>query len=230
MFGIEVLEGVRSSSRIDPAQITLGAGILYERKVKNDTSPEWTLDANLGSKKLGKEGKPSEANHGNVKPVVDSTTGGFTISRAIQTTVLSLTTLRRLRFPLNGVAEFHLEVDIAARTVLAALGLAAASLTRDESADLRSRCHLVAQQKPIWELIDVPGKDPKQFELTGSEAVTLFKNAMTAAKEVKVKDKENNDLTLPWEGEIVLKPSDDLLKLVAGSQELAMHKTVEGGD
>ena len=48
--------------------------------------------------------------------------GGFTIFKATQTTVLSLSVLRRLRFPLNGAADSDHEADLAARTALAALG------------------------------------------------------------------------------------------------------------
>ena len=73
-----------------------------------------------GPVKLGKDGKPSEANHGNVTPTI-ADRGGVTISKAVQTTVLSLPGLRRLRFPLNGKSSP--KTDDAARTALAALGL-----------------------------------------------------------------------------------------------------------
>jgi CRISPR-associated protein Csb1 len=209
MVGVSVMPGKKTSSRIDPAQVMLGAGPLYSRKSISDQAPEWTLDSSTGSKKLGKDGKPSEANHGNVTPGI--TDGGFTISRAQQTTVISLTALRRLRFPLNGAADSDPQVDTAARTVLAALGLAAAALTRDESADLRSRCHLVATSAPEWELIDKPGQEAPRFMLTGEQALELLKQAVDAAKKAG----------LPWEGEVLLKPHDDLVELVRRSQELA---------
>lgn len=209
MVGFSAAPGVKTSSRIDPAQIMLGAGPLYSRKGNSETSPAWTLDSTSGGKKLGKDGKPSEANHGNVTPGI--TAGGFTISRAQQTTVISLTALRRLRFPLNGAADSDPQVDLAARAALAALGLAAAGLTRDESADLRSRCHLVATSVPEWELIHKPGQDPKTFSVTGDEALALLNEAIEAAKSAR----------LPWEGEINLIPADDLVELVRRSQVLA---------
>ena len=34
-----------------------------------------------------------------------------------------------------------------------------------------------------WELLDKPGEDPKNFTLTGDEAVALLKEAVGAAKE-----------------------------------------------
>jgi CRISPR-associated protein Csb1 len=211
-YGAKV--GVKTSSRIDPAQIMLGAGPLYGRKEESDAAPHWTLDSKAGSKKLGKDGKPSEANHGNVTPGI--TAGGFTIEKAVQTTVLSLAALRRLRFPLNGSAESDTTADNTARTVLAALGLAAATLARGDG-DLRSRCQLFPQQQPVWELLDVPGETPTKFSLTSDQAVALLNAAVDQAKKVK----------LPWEGEIELKPSDELVELVRRSQELASASVAE---
>jgi CRISPR-associated protein Csb1 len=224
MVGYQAQDGVKTSSRIDPAQIMRGASLVYERADKGESVPDWTLDAALASKdknqprKLGKDGKPSEANHGNVTPGIES--GGFTLAHAKQTTVLSLSTLRRLRFPLNGGPDFTPEADKAARTVLAALGLLGAVLAREEGADLRSRCQLFPTQTFTWALLDTPGEaEHKTYALTGDEAVALFNAAVAEAKAAG----------LPWEGEILLKPSEDLVQLVAKSQELATHQA-EGSE
>ena len=210
MIGMNVVQGSKASSRIDPAQIRLGAGPLYARKLEKDDAPDWTLDSELGGKKLGKDGKgkPSEANHGNVKPSLAD--GGFTISKAVQTTVLSLAALRRLRFPLNGEASSKPDVDIAARTTLAALGLTAGAMSRTDG-DLRSRCHLFAQETPAWELLDEPSQTPIQYELSSATAIELLNDAIQMAR----------DAGLPWEGKIELTPSDELVELVRRSQELA---------
>lgn len=191
------------------------------------------------------QGAPSKINHGNVTPdyafardksnniIYDEITldsgkvirkprikGGFTLSHAKQTTVLSLVTLRRLRFPLNGGLDSDPEVDSAARVVLAALGLLGAALAREEGADLRSRCQLFPSQDFVWELLDTPGEaEHKQYRLSGDQAVALFNAAVEQA----------GARGLPWEGEILLRPSDDLIQLVARSQELAQHQA-EGDD
>jgi CRISPR-associated protein Csb1 len=219
MVGYRAQDGVKTSSRIDPAQIMLGAGPVYARAETGMESPDWTLDVSLATKeknqakRLGKDGKPSEANHGNVTPGIVQ--GGFTLSHAKQTTVLSLTTLRRLRFPLNGGPDSDPKADKAARTVLAALGLLAATLVREQGADLRSRCQLFPTEGFVWELLDAPGAvKHKRFTLTGDEAVELFKAAVEEATQAG----------LPWEDEIALKPSDDLIQLVARSQVLATHQ------
>lgn len=215
LVGINAVTGVKTSSRIDPAQITLSAGPLYKDKEGN-----WTLDEKRAVKeknspaKFGKDGKPSEANHGNVTPSI--TEGGVTIDKAIQTTVISLPALRRLRFPIN--EKYSPAVDDAARTVLAALGLCAATLTREQGCDLRSRCHLHAVKDYVWELLDQPGTTPQTFTLTGMEAIALYNDAVAQAKKAG----------LPYlEKELTLTPSPELVALVKRSQEIL---AATGGD
>lgn len=214
IIGYDAVPGKKTSSRIDPAQITLQAGPLYKRKTQSENAPDWTLEKGEGSGTLGKDGKPSEVVHGNIKPTISD--GGFTLSLARQTTTLSLTVLRRLRFPLNAAVDSTQEVDVAARTVLAALGLASGTLARLDT-DLRSRCQLFAMQKPVWELLDHPGESPIKFQLTADESLNLLVIAIAEAK----------NMGLPWDGEVELTPSPDLIKLVQHSQELA-SKSTEG--
>lgn len=215
IVGYHAEPGVKTSSRIDPLQVTLGAGPLYIRKGTSTDNPNWTLSESEAAtdkgkaKKLGKDGKPSEANHGNVTPGI--TPGGFTMVWAKQTTVLSLVAIRRLRFPLNNEPSSHAAVDNAARTTLAALGLAAAVLMREQGLDLRSRCQLFPTESTVWELLEKPSETPKRFTLDGESATKLFAEALAEAKRQG----------LPWESEIVLKPHAALVALVAKSQELA---------
>ena len=209
IVGYDAVTGVKTSSRSDPAQIMLGAGPLYRREPEQEDAPHWTLDE--GPAKLGSgrnpTGRPSEANHGNVTPTISD--GGFTLSRARQTTTLSLAVLRRLRFPLDGAGDPN-EVDLAARTVLAALGLAAGTLARSD-VDLRSRCQLFAEGESTWQLLDRPAEAPREFELDVETALDLLVETITAAKAAD----------LPWEDVIELTPSPDLVELVRRSQELA---------
>ena len=210
IVGYDAVAGVKASSRIDSARIMRGAGPLYRRESEQEDAPDWML--NEGPTKLGSgrnpTGRPSEANHGNVTPGISD--GGFTISRARQTTTLSLAVLRRLRFPLDGAADPEREVDLAARTALAALGLAAGTLARND-VDLRSRCHLFAEGASVWQLLDRPGETPPEFALDSDAALGLLNDALEAAK----------DAGLPWKGEADLSPSPDLVELVRRSQELA---------
>lgn len=137
--------------------------------------------------------------------------GGVTIEYAEQFTTLSLIVLRRLRFPVNGTAKP--ETNIAARTVLAALGLCAATLAFEAGMGLRSRCLLWPQGPMMWELLDKPGEEPKVFTLTGAQAIELFANAVEAAKQAG----------LTWEEQpLELIPQPKLVDLVRKSQELAV--------
>ena len=201
--------GVRASSRIDPAQIMKETGPVLERKSEADDKPHWTIDPQDGGRKL-KTGRPSEINHGNVVPSIKD--GGVTVSKARQTTTLSLAVLRRLRFPADGESDSDPEVDAIARTALAALGLTAGTLARVDT-DLRSRCHLVPEANPVWELLDRPGEPNPSFLLDPDAAPTLLVEAINEAKAAG----------LPWEGEIELTPHEDLVELVRRSQELAVQ-------
>ena len=218
IIGFDAMPGVKTASRIDPAQIMREAGTLYHRQRKRDDAPYWTLDEEEGEKKLGSgrslTGRPSDANHGNILPSISA--GGFTISRGQQTTTLSLAVLRRLQFPLDGAAESQHDVDLAARTTLAALGLAAGSMAR-EDVDLRSRCHLFAEGPSAWQLLDHPGEAPAEFALNTDAALTLLNDAIESARNVG----------LPWEGVLDLTPSPDLVELVRHSQELANESGAE---
>ena len=215
IIGYDAVAGQKTASRIDPAEIMRNAATLYERKSESDNAPHWTLNEKDGTGKL-KTGRPSEANHGNIPPSLSE--GGFTISQARQTTTLSLAALRRLRFPLSGAADSNYAIDLTARTTLAALGLAAGTLARVDT-DLRSRCQLFAVQEPVWELLDRPGASPQQFDLSPEDALKLLQETITEAKQAG----------LPWEGEIELTPSPDLVELVRRSQELASASGGEEG-
>ena len=212
IIGYNAVVGSKTESRIDPAEIKLGAGPLYECKSETDAAPHWTLKK--GNNKKLKTGRPSEANHGNVTPSISE--GGFTLSEARQTTTLSLAVLRRLRFPLNGATDSDPAGDLAAHTALAALGLAAGSLARVDT-DLRSRCQLFAERESVWELLDRPGATPEKFELDPEAALRLLGQAVAKAREAG----------LPWEGETVLTPSPNLVELVRRSQELSSASGAE---
>jgi len=229
IVALDVQPGVRTASRIDPTGIQVQAGPLFE-------GPDgmWTLEADeavkekdkpkrLGSGSAGEKGRPSQANLGNVAPSIDRRVGGVTAREIVGTTVLSLIQLRRLRFPVGvdrvpvEASRMH-EVETAARTALAALGLAAAALAFEEGFDLRSRCLLVASHPVSFEAIGRNG-DKSRFELDGSEAVKLVAEAADHA----------SSAGMPWRrGELLLRPSDQLSELIRRSHYLTAHGEAEG--
>lgn len=217
IIGIRSVPGVKTSSRLDPLNIRVNSGKLYEGK------DGWTLDEKLANKEkskpilLGKDGKPSEANHGNVTPSISD--GGFTISKAEQSTVLSLPALRRLRFPSKPGDRSNPESDLAARTYLAALGLLGATLAVENGYDLRSRCMLRAKNAVVWHLLGKPGEKDDDFTLDKEGAIKLYKESLDAVVKAK----------LPIETkELMLTPTEDLITLVKRSMELAASETAEG--
>jgi CRISPR-associated protein Csb1 len=220
IIGVNAQYGTRTSSRIDPLAIRKDAAVIYE-----SATEDWTLDENQAVKRgkqptrKGKDGKPSEANHGNIVPSLSDVSrdgvplaGGVTIDRAVQTTVISLPAIRRLRFPIN--REVSRDVNVAGRTVIAALGLCGATLAAEQGLDLRSRCLLWPTEPLSWELLQSPGTDPIRFELSADDAITLLNEAVSAA----------TDAGLPWLTEpLILKPQGKLVELVRRSQQLAVQ-------
>jgi CRISPR-associated protein Csb1 len=234
IVGMNAVRGVRTSSRIDPTGIEKVE--LFEDKDGN-----WTADPAKAKRekdedgqivrdkdgnevlvrfkrKKGDKGKPSEINLGNITPdiVVDERSeepisGGVTIAHAMQTTVLSLPGLRRLRFP-DKAGNSTSERDNAARTVLAALALAAVVYQRAaQGYDLRSRCNLIPTENHLDFEIVTTAADISRFTLGPGEAATIFRQAVEGAKAAE----------LPWrEKPLVLKPKPAVVDLVQRSREL----------
>ena len=215
VIGVNAVPGVKTRSRIDPLGIQLAAGPLYKTADNG-----WTLTADEAMKEKGKpvifgkkDGKPSEANHGNIMPALEIDHGGVTLDYALSSTVLSLPALRRLHFPKSGKAGS----DGEPQAVLAALGLCAATLAIEQGCDLRSRCLLVPEGASSWEVVKADGT-LEPFALDGAAACGLLKAAVDAAKKAG----------LPWaEKPLSLTPSPGLAQLVKKSRELAMKSGAE---
>ncbi len=208
IVGIDVERGVKTSSRIDPLGVRVDAGPVYQGR-----DGDWTLDADGAATKAGKpvkwgkDGKPSEVNHGNIPPTLGVGAGGVTLSKALQFQTLSLPALRRLSFPIGGKTD-EARNDLA-RTALAALALCGASLARAKGLDLRSRCLLVPTAAAPWELIS-GGGGIRVFELTPAGATQLLASAV----------KEARAAGLEWQRDALeLTPSAKLATLVKKSRE-----------
>ena len=208
IIGLDVVLGVKTSSRIDPLQIRAAV------KVAKMKDGSWEIVE--GSKGIA----PSEVNHGNIPPDISETAGGVTISGAEQMVVLSLPALRRLHFPVNGSTP-RPETDAAGRTALAALGLCAACLAAEKGFDLRSRCLLWPVEGLTWEILDNPGIEPSTFSMDTDSALELLQKAVESAKRVN----------LIWREEpLRLTPAPRLVDLVKKSQELTAKVGEAGGD
>jgi CRISPR-associated protein Csb1 len=223
VFAVDATTGVRPSSRIDPLQIQLAAGPLYETADGGWTQNKENARKEGGKPKLvGKEGKPSELNHGNVTPSLGDkgpNHGGVTFTHARQVAVLSLPAIRRLRFP-DGSGTTSNARDSAGWTVLAALSLAAIALSSARGLDLRSRCLLVpeAGDPPRLEIVGEDGA-VETFTLSADEACALLADAYAKAKAAG----------LVWRAEgVTLAPKAELVDLVRRSRDLAAKSISEG--
>lgn len=217
IVGINAVAGSKTESRIDPLNILKKAADIY---VAADEKERWTTDVSKAKKengeevKFGKEGKPSEVNHGNVTPSIDSVGGGVTIDEARQTVVLSLASLRRLGFT-TGAEE--------ARTVLAALGLLAVLAAESRGHDLRSRCLLVPKKGSALKL-EAVARDGSttSVELDLAQAIALYNEAVGKLPAGVKFDKPAGEALAE------LKPSPKLADLVKKSRELAAAGTDVG--
>ena len=218
IVGFDAKVGKKVKSRIDPLQIEK---VAPEHKVFNSKSLEevWTDDPDAAEKdkdkpvpasrggESGEAGQPSKINHGNIVPSIDPEAGGVTISRALQTTVLSLAALRRLRF--KGSSR---NAQMAAHTSIAALGIAAIAYQHEMDFDLRSRCLLLPTHLPRIELLGRDGSAGETVELNRKAAASILSEAAQWARESGI----------GWEtSPICLTPAPKLLKLIERSQQAA---------
>lgn len=233
IVGINAVAGVKVASRLDPAGIEKKAGPVYQLKGEPG---EWTVDESKAekdkktskpvlfvrnSKKEG--GTPAALNHGNIPPSIDAEAGGATMDHAIQTTVLSLPALRRLRFTdtVDGSPippEKRDDTEGSARVTLAALALCAVVYQRENGYDLRSRSLLVPTEPFALEFVPADGGQPQSFTLSLEGARKLLNQAREDAKKYG----------MDWaEREITLKPAPKLADLIRVSRKQTESGEVE---
>lgn len=222
IVAVGVSTGKKVGSRIDPLGIQANVPI-YHRK---DNEEDWTIEeAEAKQDNKGKpiafsrtgaegKGKASAVNHSNVAPTIDEYAGGITFGYAMQTVVLSLPALRRLRFTtdLTGKPLANREAaEPAARIALAALAVAGIVHQRARGYDLRSRCLLVPDGDLVLEVVNADGKvEPRSVSVDGANA--MVEQAHAAAKAAG----------LGWDREPVrLKPAPKLVALIKRSRAQA---------
>lgn len=211
VIGVDVSVGLRAGVRIDPL------GIPSSIKIVGGVN-DWRLATD--DKEKGAE-NPSAINHSNV--IAGIKVGGKRISvweqgvtcdHAQQTLVITLAGLRRLRFG-GDAARDH-----AARTYLAALGLAAALEADLQGHALRSRCDLVCDGVAPLELIGFDGSSAT-LRLDPTGAARLHEQAFDAARAA--------GFALD-PAPVTLTPQPKLVELVRRSQAKALNDEAEAGD
>jgi CRISPR-associated protein Csb1 len=201
-------------------------GISAQVEIAISEQGEWSLagKSSAEKKERAKGTRPSEINHGNVllkvefeeRETIDANgvaqrqrlplKGGVSVDYALQTTVLSLTALRRLKFPVATKAD----TDHAARVVLAALALVAIATGRERGYWLRSRCGLVADGLNDLEIVNADGSS-SPLKIDSRSAIDAYQGAIAMAKKAG----------LPWNAEpVLLSPQQKLIDLIRKSREI----------
>jgi len=193
--------GRRTGSRIDPL------GVLRKVEVYKGENG-WDV-SKQGAGKGAKQVRPSEINHGNIAPSIN--TLGVNCDYIEHSFVLSFAALRRLRF---GTAA----KDTAARAYLAALGLLALAEQDALGYALRSRCDLVCDGKAALAAV-APDGAVTDLAFDTASARSLYASAFDAAKSAGFNLAEDP---------LRLKPQEKLVEIVRQSQKLALEG--EGGE
>jgi CRISPR-associated protein Csb1 len=204
--------GKRPASKGDPLNLT---GTVYE-----STAGGWTPSQEHAKRKDGKpDGAPlkygdtgqlSILGLGQITPSLQSEegtphAGGYCAREISQTAVLSLSALRRLRFPLKPGAANNEKLNDAGRAVLAAMGVYALSAACAEGYWLRSRCELVAASPVELETVKANGSVDKAPLPEPAQAARLLDAAAKAAQK----------LGLTWRAEaLVARPNAEFAELI----------------
>lgn len=225
IVGFDAKVGKKVGSRLDPLQIEK---LAPEQKAFNHEDPAqvWTFNKSSAETKKGKPvyasrgaetgeaGQPAKFNHGNIAPSIDTESGGVTISAATQTTVISLAALRRLRF-----AGHDREAEEAARTAVAALGVAAIAYQHHMDYDLRSRCLLIPEHTPRIELVGRDGSAPEVVTIDRTGAARILRKAAEQAQAAGI----------GWStDEIRLVPAPKLIELIKRSRQVSALEQPSG--
>ena len=226
IVGLDASVGKKVRSRIDPLQIEK---VGPEDRVFNSADPDevWTHDSETAERNSkgqpvpasrgsasGEAGQPSKINHGNIAPSIDAQAGGVTISRGVQTTVISFAALRRLRFK-----GFDRSAESAARTAIAALGVAAVAYQYETDFDLRSRCLLLPTHLPRLEFLR---RDGSPADDTAVDRETAAEILSAAASDAETKG-------IGWAtGDIRLLPAPKLIELIRRSRKVSATEQPAG--
>lgn len=179
IIGVGSVDGVKTASRLDPIGLPKSVGMDIYR---SPDQREWGFEPVKGWTKTT---SITEVGHSNITPSIS--TGGVSMEYALQTTVISLGQLRRLGLP-----------DDHSRLALAAAGLLAFKRRYERGYRLRSRCDLVAAEKPLLETV---GQEGTALPIADIDPAAIMRQALEQS-------------SLKFEGTVRLQPSERLLKLV----------------
>jgi CRISPR-associated protein Csb1 len=202
IVGLDALPVTRGAVKFDPMDIRKDAGPLYE---SNDPERLYEVDSASASNKK-KEYKPSEIGLGSVPNLSER---GAVIVDAVQTSLVSCTAVRRLRFE-KPDGSYDKNRDHAGQAVIAALGLFGLLSQMDSGYYLRSGCDLMPQTEPQMEIIGRTIEDTTTYPVDAASAKEALKACLEKAE----------SQGLSWRQEKLITEGDDrLITLVERSRK-----------
>ncbi len=189
--GAEHRQARRGGARVDAVAASVKLAPKDMESLVNDQANELSpgnLKKNRDAIAAASKAKNKDAAHvsasgiglGSIPPVLEET-GAVACRRIIRSWVLSLATLRQLRFGTNE------KKNIAARALLAALGLNAIARAERELY-IRANCDLIESSAPVVTLDQRFGEKKEFAPLTVKQADQLLLEAIEYAKETGVAD------------------------------------------
>lgn len=184
--GAEHRQARRGGARVDAVAASVQLTPKDMESLVNDQEAELSAKNVAARRKEAKTAKAdarisaSTLGLGSILPVLEET-GAVACRRIIRSWVLSLTTLRQLRF---GTDE---KKNVAARALLAALGLNAIARAESELY-IRANCDLIESAAPVVTLAQRSGKKKEFAPLTVKQADQLLLEAIENAKKAGVAD------------------------------------------
>lgn len=189
--GAEHRQARRGGARVDAVAASVKLAPKDMESLVNDQEAELSpknIKKNRDAIAAASKAKNKDAAHvsasgiglGSIPPSLEET-GAVACRRIIRSWVLSLTTLRQLRF---GTDE---KKNVAARALLAALGLNAIARAENELY-IRANCDLIESAAPVVTLDQRFGEKKTFAPLTVKQADQLLLEAIKKAKEVGVAD------------------------------------------
>jgi CRISPR-associated protein Csb1 len=207
IVGLDAKAVTRGAVKFDPMDIRKDAGPVFESV---DSGRHYEIDNTKAKGK--KEYKPSEFGFGSVPNLSER---GVVITEAVQTSLVSCSAVRRLRFESDD-GNYKIERDQAGQTATVALGLYGLIAQMDAGYNLRSGCDLIPLQEPKLEVI---GRTLEEVEVHPIDADSALKTLESSLNNAK-------DHGLEWhDKEVIVEADDRLVTLVERSR-----KSVGGGD
>lgn len=172
IVGLDALPVETAAVKFDPMDIRKDAGPLYD---SNDPERLYEIDKSKAASK--KEYRPSEKGLGSV-PSLSNT--GAVITEAVQTSLVSCSAVRRLRFERND-GSCDDTSDRACQTVIVTLGLYGLIAQMDTGYNLRSGCDLLPEHQPKIEIIGRTLEEINTHEVNADDARKALLEALSTA-------------------------------------------------